>query len=330
MIVDVHAHFAPPEWLDAIRRNGAPYGSQIEEDKSGQLWFRLGRDKPVLLMPSLSDLSARLQAMANRGIEHQVLSPPLSFVGYQLEGPQGQALSRLFNETNTATARASEGRLVPVATVPMQSIRAAVEELDYAVKKLGIRMVVIDTNVNGANLDEETFRPFFARAAELGVLVQVHPHHERGAAVERLPRYYLCNLLGNPIETAIAAASLIFGGVLERYPSLNVCLVHGGGALPYLLGRASYGYSGIEAAHSVPKPPEEYFRRFYFDTIVHDARALVFLYDKVGPDHLMLGTDYPYDNTGEPDPLGALEQAGLRTCESILGGNAARLLGLEE
>jgi aminocarboxymuconate-semialdehyde decarboxylase len=268
--------------------------------------------------------------MADRGIERQVLSPPLSFIGYHLEEQQGQALSRLFNETNVATARASGGDLIPVATLPMQSVRAALEELDYAVKKLGIRMVVIDTNVNGANLDEEIFRPFFARAADHGVLVQVHPHHERGAAVERLPRYYLCNLIGNPIETAVAAASLIFGGVLERFSSLNVCLVHGGGALPFLLGRASYGYSSIEAAHSVPKPPEEYFRRLYFDTIVHDARALIFLHDMVGPDHLLLGTDYPYDHTGEPDPLGALEQAGLRSCDSILGKNAARLLGLDD
>ncbi len=330
MIIDIHAHFTPPEWIDAVRRNGVPYGSHIEEDKSGRLWLRLGEDKPVELLPSLSDLTARRQAMASRGIEHQVLSPPMISVSYRLEARQGQALSRLFNEINAAAARASEGRLIPVATVPMQSMRAAVEELDYAVKQLGIRMVIIDTNINGANLDEEIFRPFFARAAELGVLVQVHPYHERGAAAERLPRYYLCNLIGNPIETAIAAASLIFGGVLERYPPLNVCLVHGGGALPYLLGRASYGYSGIEAAHSVPKPPEEYFRRFYFDTIVHDARALIFLHDMVGPDHLMLGTDYPYDHTGEPDPLGALERAGLRACSGILGGNAARLLGLDD
>jgi aminocarboxymuconate-semialdehyde decarboxylase len=329
MIVDIHAHFAPPEWIDIIRRNGAPYGSRIEEDKSGHLWLRLGQDNPLELLPSLSDLSARRQAMAARGIDRQVLSAPMFIVGYHLEEREGQALCRLFNETIVATASESEGHLIPVATVPMQSKRAAVEELEYAVKKLGIRMVIIGTNVNGANLDEETFRSFFARAADLGVLVQLHPYHERVAGVERLHRYYLCNLIGNPMDTAIAAASLILGGVLESYAPLNVCLVHGGGALPYLLGRVSYGYFGIKATHTIARPPDEYFRRFYFDTIVHDARALLFLHDLVGPEHLMLGTDYPYDHTGEPDPLGALERAGLRNCNSILGGNAATLLGLE-
>lgn len=323
MVVDTHAHFTPPEWIDAVRRNGAPYGCHIEEDKGGRLWLRLGGDKPVELLPSLSDLTARRQAMASQGIERQVLSPPMTIVGYQLEERQGQALSRLFNETNVATARASEGHLIPVATVPMQSSRAAVEELDYAVEELGIHMVEIGTNVNGANLDEENFRPFFARAADLGVLVQLHPH--RVAASDRLQSYFLSNLIGNPMDSAIAAASLIFGGVLDRYPQLNVCLVHGGGALPYLLGRITHGYSAVGKSRTVPREPEAYFRKLYFDTIVHDPRMLLFLYELVGADRLMLGTDYPYE-MGETDPLGMLNRAGLSSCEGILGGNAARLL----
>lgn len=330
MIVDIHAHFTPPEWINAIRRNGAPYGSHIEQDKSGRLWLQLGGHKPFQLLPSLSDLSSRLQTMAERGLDRQVFAPSMATVGYHLDERQGQALSRLFNETNAATTAGSEGHFIPVATVPMQSIRSAIEELDYAVKKLGIRMIEIDTNVNGANLDEEAFRPFFARAADLGVLVQLHPHHERVAGAERLHRYFLCNLIGNPMDTAIAAASLIFGGILERYPSLNVCLVHGGGALPYLMGRLSYGYSSVTASHTMPNPPEKYFRRLHIDTLVHDPRALKFLHELVGEENLMLGTDYPYDNTGEKDPLGALDRAGLSGCQSILGGNAARLLDLKD
>lgn len=330
MIIDIHAHFTPPDWIDELRRNGARYGCTIRDDAPGRPSLQLGEAKPVAMLPLLSDLSQRLQTMVQRGLERQVLSPAMSVVGYHLPESQGQALSRLFNEAVAATAKRSDGRLIPVATVPMQSSRAAVEELEYAVKKLGIRMVEIGTNVNGANLDEDSFQPFFARAADLGALVQLHPHQDCVAGADRLGRYYLSNLIGNPTDSAIAGASLIFGGVLEKLPSLNVCLVHGGGALPYLLGRLAYGYSAIQVAHTVPESPNKYFRRFYFDTLVHDPRALRFLNEMAGPDRLMLGTDYPYDNTGEKDPLGALDRAGLAGSEAILGGNAARLLGIEE
>lgn len=329
MIIDMHAHFLPPEWIDALRKNGAAYGCKIEEDSTGHYQIALGgEDRPLALSPSLSDVSSRIGVLSRRGLDCQVLAPVMSMVGYRLPEREAQAFSRLYNETNAAFARASNGRFVPVATVPMQSSRAAVEELDYAVKTLGIRMVEIGTNVNGLNLDEELFRPFFARAADLGVVVQLHPHQDQAAGKERMRKYFLSNLIGNPVDTAIAAASLIFGGLLERYPTLNVCLVHGGGALPYLLGRISCGYAQIPEIRTMPRVPEEYFHRFYFDTMTHDARGLSFLHDLAGADHLLLGTDYPYDNTGEQDPLGALERAGIAGSQAILGGNAAKLLSL--
>lgn len=330
MIVDIHAHFTPPEWIDQLRRNGIRYGCAVREDAAGRTILQMGDEKPAPVLPRLFDLPARLRTMAERRLDRQVLSVSMGLVGYHLNERHAQALSRLFNETVAETAKQSGGRLIPVATVPMQSGRAAVEELDYAVKRLGIRMVEIGTNINGANLDDEAFRGFFCRAAELGVLVQLHPHQDCVAGVDRLSRYYLSNLIGNPIDTAVAAASLIFGGVMESLPSLNICLVHGGGALPYLLGRLSYGHAHIEAARTIASPPPHYFQRFYFDTIVHDPRALRFLRDLVGPEHLMLGTDYPYDNTGERDPLGFLKQAGLDGNQWIEGRTAARLLDIKE
>ena len=279
------------------------------------------------MQPLLSDVSRRLKAMAEQGVDAQVLSPPMTVIDYQMEAHHAQALARLFNETNADFARESEGRLIPVATLPMQSVKAATDELDHAVKRLGIRMVEIGTNIDGVNLDEDRFQPFFARAADLGVLIQLHPKHpHQVVGKERLGRYYLTNFLGNPMDTAIAAASLIFGGVLERYPSLNICLVHGGGAFPYLLGRVSFGYSAIRDSHIIPKPPETYFRRFYFDTVVHEPRSLAFLSNLVGADRLMLGTDYPYAMS-EADPLGELDRAGLGDCPGIMGATAGRLLG---
>jgi len=130
MIIDIHAHFTPPDWIDELRRNGARYGCELREDTPGRPSLRLGDAKPAAFLPSLSDLPVRLKTMAQRGLEYQVLSPAMSLVGYHLPEAQGQALSRLFNEAVAATAKRSDGRLIPVATVPMQSGRAAVEELD--------------------------------------------------------------------------------------------------------------------------------------------------------------------------------------------------------
>jgi aminocarboxymuconate-semialdehyde decarboxylase len=330
MVIDMHAHFTPPAWLDELRRNGAEYGCAVRGDSAGKTMVQLGDEKPAPVLPRLLDLPARLRAMEERRLDRQVLSVSMGLVGYHLGERHARALSRLFNETVAETARQSGGRLIPVATVPMQSGRAAEEELEHAAKKLGIRMVEVGTNVNGANLDEDAFRGFFARAAELGVLVQLHPHQDCVAGVERMSRYYLSNLIGNPVDTAVAAASLIFGGVMERLPSLKICLVHGGGALPYLLGRLSHGHAHIEAARTVPRPPLDYFRRFYFDTIVHDNRALRLLHELVGSERLMIGTDFPYDHTGETDPIGQLERAGLAGNEKILGQNAATLLDLNK
>jgi aminocarboxymuconate-semialdehyde decarboxylase len=328
MIIDVHAHYMPPRWLEELRRHGAQYGCSVTDDASGRSLLRIGDRKASPVLPWLSDLPHRYQAMVERGLDKQVLSPSMGTVGYHLEPRQGQALSRLFNETVVEVAKESDGRLIAVGSVPLQSSHAAVEELEHAVK-LGIRMIEICTNVNGANLDDETIRPFFKRAADLGVLVQIHPNQENCAALDRLERYYLSNLIGNPIDTTIAAASLIFSGVMEQLSALNICLVHGGGALPYVLGRLTHGYSNIEAAHTITQAPDHYFRRFYFDTVVHDPNALRFLQELVGPERLLLGSDYPYDNTGEPDPVGFLNTAGLGNNEDVLGRTAAKLLGIK-
>jgi aminocarboxymuconate-semialdehyde decarboxylase len=327
MIIDIHAHYVPPQWIDELRRHGTRYGCSVTEDANGRSLLRIGNRKASPVLASLSDLPRRYEAMMKRGLDKQVLSPSLGIVGYHLEAPAGQALSRLFNETVVETAKNSAGRLIPVGTVPMQSSAAAVEELNYAAD-LGIRMIEICTNVNGANLDAEVFRPFFRRAAELGVLVQIHPNQENCAGLDRLERYYLSNLIGNPTDTAIAAASLIFGGVMERLPGLNICLVHGGGTLPYVLGRLSHGYNNVEAAHTIRMPPAHYFRSFYFDTVVHEPAALQFLCDVAGAGRLLLGSDYPYDNSGEPDPVGFLKRAGFGENRAVLGGTAAKLLGI--
>jgi aminocarboxymuconate-semialdehyde decarboxylase len=327
MAIDMHAHFIPPEFIEGLRKDGRRCGCAVEHTQAGGLALTFeGEGKPLPLAPLLSDVSTRLRALEERRLEAQVLAPVMSMVGYHLPAREAQAFSRLYNETNAAFAKNSNGRFIAVGTVPMQSSRVALEELDYAVARLGIRMVEIGTNVNGMNLDHQDFLPFFARAADLGVLVQLHPHQDNVAGKERLQKYFLGNLIGNPVDTAIAGASIILGGILERWPSLNLCLVHGGGALPYLIGRISCGYAQVPETRTVPRAPEIYFQRFYFDTITHDARALRFLHELAGPERLLVGTDYPYANTGDADPLGSLQRAGIAAVAEAAAGNARKLV----
>lgn len=324
MPIDVHAHHIPTSWLEAIATNPAAYGCDAGQE-GGRAWFKMGSEERSYPLAALLDLEDRLRFMDKAGIDRQVLSPPMSITGYELDDVRGQALARLFNESVVESAKTHPDRLIPVATLPLQSPAAAVRELDHAVQELGVRMVEIGTNVNGANLDEPRFEPVFARAADLEVLVQLHPHNV--AATDRLRHSYLDNLVGNPLDSTIAAAALIFGGVLERHPTLRVCLVHGGGCLASLIGRWTHGYHATRRAHSTPQPPEEYARRLYVDTLVHDAGALARLASLLGTDHLLLGTDYPYD-MGERDPLGELARAGLENDPAIVGATAARLLRL--
>ena len=192
---------------------------------------------------------------------------------------------------------------------------------------LGLRGAQIGSNVAGKNLDDPELEPVWATAAELDAFILLHPINVAG--VDRLSSYYLNNLIGNPLDTTIAAACLVFSGVLERHPSLKICLAHGGGFVPYQAGRFLHGWHvRTEPKSKLPKPPTESLGRFYFDTIVHSKDVLEFLVGNAGVDRVLLGSDYPFD-MGMPD--GVLQVRGLSIPAgdqaSILGGRAKALLG---
>ncbi len=213
----------------------------------------------------------------------------------------------------------------------MQAPEAAARELERAVRDLGLRGCEINSNVNGKNLDDKALAPFYARAQELDVPIFIHPSGVPGLN-ERLGAYYLTNLIGNPMDTTIAAASLIFGGVLKEFPRLKVYLAHGGGACPYIRGRWEHGWRVRKEAHAnIERPPSEYFGQLYFDSLVHGGPALNFLAATVGPERIMLGTDYPFDmgNYRSVEAIDAV--AGVTDAEKdlMLGGNAARLFGFD-
>jgi aminocarboxymuconate-semialdehyde decarboxylase len=265
------------------------------------------------------------------GVDLQVLSvaPPQYY--YWTDPALGRRLARLQNEHLAELVAAHPDRFAGLATVPLQDVDGAVAELDFAVDELGLRGVEICTNVNGVDLDDRRFRPFFARVADLDVVVLLHPHGFTHG--ERLMDYYLTNVVGNPLESTIATTRLIHGGVFEEFPGLKLCVVHGGGYLPFYASRMDHSWrERPEGRHHLPdRPPSSYLRtNVYADCLVYDPAHLAFLVAQLGADRVVVGTDYPYD-MGFYDPVGLVEGTPTLSPEDrrlILEGNAARLLGL--
>ena len=325
--VDIHAHFVPEAYLRLVETDGEPFGLRLRSSPEGHLI--MSAEVPIgPITPHYYDLDLRLKAMNAQGVRVHALSlmPPMV---YWADAALGLRLARIVNDAMAEAARAHPNRFVGLATLPLQDPQTALGELERAITELGCRGVYLGTNVRGKDLDDPAFHPVFARVESLGVPIFLHPLNVVGG--ERVARYYLHNLLGNPFDTAVAGARLIFGGILDRFPSLRICLPHAGGALPYLLGRIDRGYTVRPECRHLPRPPSAYLSHFFFDTISHSAQALRYLIGLVGPDRVLLGSDYCFD-MGYEDPVGMLR--GVRPMSAkdralILGGNALKLLGLE-
>lgn len=328
MNVDVHWHYLPDEYLAAMRAGRGTSGESIETDADGDEWIVIGRAR-IPLPPQLHSPDAQVAEMSHRRIDLAAVSPSPTLFQYHLDASKGLALHRMVNDAIAGIVAAYPDRYVGLAAVPLQDPALAVKELERAMQLKGIRGVEISTHVNGRNLDDPDLRPFFRAADEMGAFVFIHPLAV--LAPERLSRYYLTNLLGNPTETALAIASLMFGGVFDDCPDLTCCFAHGGGSFAALLGRWQHGHAVRGEPHANgARPPRHYLPRIFVDSLVHDDRVCRLVIDTVGADHMMLGSDMPFD-MGCDDPVDRIERlAGLSAAEtaSILGGTAAKLLRL--
>jgi aminocarboxymuconate-semialdehyde decarboxylase len=241
-------------------------------------------------------------------------------------------ISRAINDAFADVVAGNPKRFVALADLPMQSPEDAARELERAVKDLGLRGTEICSQIAGENLDEPKFAPVWAKAQELDVPIFIHPAGVPGLQ-DRLGKYYLTNLIGNPMDTTIAAASLIFGGVLREFPRIKFYLAHGGGACPYIRYRWDHGWKARDEGKAIiDRPPSEYFGQLYFDSLTHGGPALSFLASTVGPERIMLGTDYPFD-MGNYNSVAAVQNVvGVTDAERdmMLGGNAMRLFGITD
>jgi len=327
LTIDVHTHFVPFDVIAAATR-GAGFDGLRAERSGGTEWLvhRQGFRWPV--PPVFYDTEARLASMDERGIDHAVLSVAPQLFMYWVEPGEAAGFCRAVNDDLAAFAAGSAGRISAVATLPLQDPAAAVAELRRAVTDLGMRGAEIGPGADGSPLDGPALRPVLATAADLRVPLIVHPYYV--ASSPGLEDFYLTNLIGNPLATTVCAARLIFSGVLDELAALRVVLMHGGGYLPYQIGRLDHGHRARPEARGCAHPPSAYLDRFWFDTVTHAPRPLRFLADTVGAGHVVYGTDFPFDMAAGPLP-DQLAGTGLsgEDAELIAGRNATALFGLE-
>jgi aminocarboxymuconate-semialdehyde decarboxylase len=325
-VVDAHTHFIPASLgKEASRRS--EWGVEIGR-RDGQAWVSHEQGFAYPLDETFFAGEAKLGDMDARGIDFSVMSISPTLFFYWIGPADAASFARYANDALAEAIRGSDGRLAGVATLPMQDPDAAAGELRRAVEELSLSGAHIGTTVEGGFLDESRFAPVLEAADALGVPLIVHPYYV--GPMPRFEQFYLTNLLGNPLDTALCASRLIFSGALERFGDLKVMLVHAGGFLPYQIGRLDHGWTvRPEPKVQLERKPSEYLDRFFYDTVAHHDSALAWLVDLVGDERVVLGTDLPYD-MADQDPVRRVDRLELapESRERVAGANAAQLFGV--
>jgi aminocarboxymuconate-semialdehyde decarboxylase len=323
--IDIHAHYYPQGYFDVVKAEGARFNAEFQTD--GQTFsFKTPAGSNGGLPNKFIDVKQRLAEMDGQGVAVQALSLTTPMV-YWADGETSHKLAAAWNDGAIASHKAHPDRFVVLATLPMLDRDRAIDELNRVSGQPGVRGVYMGTNISGNDLDDPMFAPILARIEALDLPIFLHPLQTIGG--KRVAGYHLANLLGNPIDTAIAASRLIFSGVLDRHPKLQVNLPHAGGVLPILMGRIDHGWKVRKENKHLAQAPSTYLRRFTYDTIAHSKPIMEFVISMVGADRIMIGSDYCFD-MGYEQPIAFVDQLNLspEQRKQILGGNAAKVLKL--
>lgn len=323
---DIHTHVVPDGLVERLAKAGRP-GFGVETGEATRLVVG-GAPLRRPIMAGMRDVDLRLKTMEEQGVAAQLVSPWIALVNDKLEGEDGLWFAETVNEAVAEFVQAMPDRFAGIGAAPLKAPERMAKMLAPLVRDLGLLGVEINTKVGPETfLDHPSLEPFWAEAEALGAFVFIHP--SLGGTGPEYAGYYLNNLIHNPLETTVAAAHLIFGGVMERHPELKICLVHGGGFLPADLGRLKRGrLVRPETAVAMSGSVEDSFQRFYFDTITHSASMLRFLVGEVGAERVLLGSDFPFD-MADPDPVKTVRAARLGASDEsfVLRGAAEQMLG---
>lgn len=326
--VDIHAHYYPQAFLDLIAEHAAAYGIEYRMVEGKGPQFKIGHLLTGPVGSTFIDYDARLAAMDEQGVEIHLLSLSQPMV-YWAERDLAQRLTVTYNDAIAAAHLRHPARLYGLATLPMHEPELALREVERAAALPGVRGFYMATHVRERELSDPAFFAVYERIEALGMPVFLHPVQVIGH--QRLSAHYLTNLLGNPFESAIAAAHLIFGGVLDRFARLTFCLPHAGGAFPWLVGRLHRGWEKrSELRHLQLEGPVAYLRRFYYDTVGYSEHVLEYLTKVIGADRVLMGSDYCFPIAYEQpvEVVMAHPRLSEQAKQDIVAGNARRLLNL--
>ena len=324
-IIDFHNHFFPPKYLEEIL--AGPSNIKVTFDSDNNPLLHYPGDYNIIVRGH-RDIDYRAEVLAKAGIDKQILT--FTTPGTHIESPERSVeLARIVNDSLAKIVDEHGDRFAALATLPLNDPAASVAELDRAFGELRFKGVMLHSNINGVALSDERFWPLYEKASDLKAVFYIHPSFPVG--VEAMTDYWLMPLVGFPFDTTLAAAKLVFSGAVEKFPGIRWVLGHLGGAIPYLAERLDRGYFAFkECRENISAPPSEYLKKFYYDTVNFNVKALEFAVGFAGADHLLAGSDYPHQIGSLGKMVSSIEGLGLSSREKagMLGENAVKLLGL--
>jgi len=320
VVIDVHAHILVPEVLKATFEH-SQYASKV----AGPGGTGAAPSMPEALLKRMTETPLRLEHMDRTGVDIQVISPSImQQCTYGMEPDRAIALERSGNNAVAETVARHSDRLVGLGSLPLQDVALATAELERCLRELKLRGVIISSHVNGIELGDERLVPFWAKAEELGAVIFIHP---AGSADARMARNRLMITIGQPLEEAFALSSLVYEGIIDRFPKLKIMIAHGGGYLPFYAGRHDQDYRSGRAPQ-LKGEFSSYLPRFFYDTVLFNPDMLEFLIGKVPASHVMLASDYPFAEKQPVEYVRRAKKITQRDQDAILGANAAALFGI--
>ncbi len=326
MRIDVHNHFYPDGFLKQLEKDGPNVGFSVETDEWGRKILIQGGNRVVTITPPMNNADKRMEDMAEAGIDTQILTLSIPSVDI-FPVDTGVALARLVNDEFSQICDEHPEHFMAFATLPFLDPDKTIKELEHCIDDLNFKGACIGSNINGINLDDERFFPFYERISEYDLPIHIHPRTPRDK--ETFKDYRLGPMIGFEVDLCVAVIRLVMGGVLERYPNLKFIVSHLGGAIPYLAERIQNCYEAYpECQKNISGPAKDYLKKFYYDTVSFFEPALMCAYSFLGAEHLVLGSDYPHVIGDINEAVTSIEALPIPDTDKalIFSGNILRLI----